>query len=342
MSWCDEEFFTLGAYQADVDSGKILLGKGGEVQSTDSIPAGDGFFLKQFYTREYLIYRPREILLIDRQELLQGLGPVPSASFVSLSTEDETYEQDFQELMRSLGLSLEKVVLVSRESFKASDPGKARRSVFARSLTFASGTPYGLWHGDRGIVGSTPEVLYSIEAGKLRTFALAGTAPKGQEEELLASEKDRHEHDLVVRDIEEKLAPFATEIETGAIATVPFAKLIHLKTSIEARLRPSVDLASLTNGLSPTAALGGYPTSRALAFLQRTKYAAKFPQRTFGSAFGLTQGARTQALVMIRNVQWDQTAFYIESGGGVVRESLLENELAEIHLKRAVIRGHYL
>jgi anthranilate/para-aminobenzoate synthase component I len=45
---------------------------------------------------------------------------------------------------------------------------------------------------------------------------------------------------------------------------------------------------------------------------------------------------------MIRNVQWQNDKFFIESGGGVVADSNFAQELAEIQLKRSVIKNFYL
>jgi isochorismate synthase EntC len=49
-----------------------------------------------------------------------------------------------------------------------------------------------------------------------------------------------------------------------------------------------------------------------------------------------------QFIVAIRNVQWKDHQLFIECGGGVVPESVLEKEIEEIHLKRNTIRKHYL
>ncbi len=94
--------------------------------------------------------------------------------------------------------------------------------------------------------------------------------------------------------------------------------------------------------LSPTAALGGYPTLEAMNFLKETEYQKENPKRYFGSAFGYKSEKINQVLVAIRNVQWNPLKLWIESGGGVVSGSELENELNEVRLKRNIIKDHYL
>ncbi|NCY26052.1 MAG: hypothetical protein EBX37_14780, partial [Alphaproteobacteria bacterium] len=91
-------------------------------------------------------------------------------------------------------------------------------------------TPFGLWNKDYGVIGSTPEVLFHLHGETLNTFALAGTAKTGEEEKLLRSEKDLHEHGLVVKDICEKLTPFLKNLNVHKTHLHPFKSLIHLKT----------------------------------------------------------------------------------------------------------------
>lgn len=344
MHWCDEEFFLRGAFEADVKSDRILLGKGGEVSRVRSFTkhAKTSFYLKDFFSNEYIQYIPRETIRVSKKELIESLEQIQPVSFISTGTEDQLYERDFASLSQSFGLSLDKVVLISREEFKANNFSSAKLNLFQRSLRFGAGFSYGFWNEDYGIVGSTPEVLYSLEQNKLNTFALAGTAKKGQEEELLHSDKDRHEHDLVIRDLEEKLSRFSKTIDIGATHIIGFKDIIHMRTDIEAELKAETDLAELTSLLSPTAALGGYPKERALKFLLNTEYYKKYPERFFGSAFGVISEELNQFVVMIRNVQWKNKTFFIESGGGVVPESHLSKELEEINWKRSVIRSHYL
>lgn len=95
------------------------------------------------------------------------------------------------------------------------------------------------------------------------------------------------------------------------------------------------ELASL---LGPTAALGGYPQDKAQDFIKSSNYFQKHSDRKFGGVVGIEKGESAYALVAIRNIQWDKDTYWIESGGGVVKESKVENELAEIRRKRKVIR----
>lgn len=343
MQWCDEDFFKLGAYQAHVESGKILLAKGGHLKRTTQLEKSSSpqFFIKDFFTDQYLLYVPQETKLFDLKDLIAQIQ-MGAVRFDSTGTEDKIYESDFAKLLHSFNQELKKVVLVSRESYKATDFFSAKKALFLKSLQFGTGTPYGFWNSDYGVCGSTPETLFSLNGSTLKTFALAGTSKKGFEKDLLDSKKDRVEHNFVIDDLLEKLSSFSTKIDVDGTKVVSFKDIIHLRTDVTASLKNNADLFKLTSLLSPTAALGGYPKDLALKFLKATSYQKKYPNRYFGSAFGLFSADFSQVLVMIRNVQWQGDKFFIESGGGVVADSNFAQELAEIQLKRSVIKNFYL
>jgi isochorismate synthase EntC len=101
-------------------------------------------------------------------------------------------------------------------------------------------------------------------------------------------------------------------------------------------------LLELTEIFSPTAALGGRPQNLALAFLEKTLYNQKYPNRTFGSAFGFYSADHAKFIVAIRNIQWNKNDLYIESGAGIVNDSQLPLELEEIGRKRNSILQYYL
>ncbi|MFA5584718.1 MAG: chorismate-binding protein, partial [Bacteriovoracaceae bacterium] len=159
---------------------------------------------------------------------------------------------------------------------------------------------------------------------------------------LIKSSKDLHEHNIVVDDIKEKLSPFCNEIHIGKTYLHPFKHIVHLRTDFKTTIKEVGQFINLTTQMSPTAALGGYPMNESISFLKKTQYAQKFPQRIFGSVMGLVKNKELTSVVMIRNLQWMNEKFIIECGGGVVEESILENELSEISLKRSIIKKNYL
>ena len=105
-------------------------------------------------------------------------------------------------------------------------------------------------------------------------MALAGSAARGatpDEDEslaaqLLASAKDRHEHQLVVDAIRAHLANAAGDLDVPAAPRVlKLRNIQHLLTPIAGRLRRPEGVLRLARRLHPTPAMGGVPPERALA-----------------------------------------------------------------------------
>ena len=336
-----DEFFSFGAMLADTEKNELILASGGEITSVKK-EVGTYFFAKDFYSDTFTFYYPQNILKISLTEAIAFFERYQLNPQITESVNfDYLYEFDFNAFKSNLD-KLQKVVLISREEFKVDSFQQALKHFFYSALNFGTGYPYGFWNQTSGILGATPELLFKVADEKLKTFALAGTAKRELGDELLASVKDRHEHNIVIDDIKEKISPFCHDISIGHTHLHPFKQIVHLRTDFQAKVNSDFDFVSLAKKMSPTAALGGYPMNESLKFLKQTKYAQNFPHRIFGSVMGLVTPDETLSVVMIRNIQWAGEKFIIECGGGVVAESLLANELAEIELKRNVIKKNYL
>ena len=336
-----DEFFSFGAMIADTENDELVLASGGDI-SSKRLEVPTYFFAKDFYSDSFTYYYPKSILRVGLKEALSYFERFKSTPSIIESTNfDHIYESDFNNFKSKLG-ELQKVVLISREEFKVNNFKDTLKHFFYSALNFGTGYPYGYWNQTQGILGASPELLYRIRGNELSTFALAGTAKKEEGEKLLQSHKDRHEHNIVIDDIREKLTPYCQDIVVGETHLHPFKHIVHLRTDFKAHLNPDADFVKLTQEMSPTAALGGYPMKASMRFLADTAYARRFPNRIFGSVMGLVTPESTTAVVMIRNLQWNNEKFIIECGGGVVSESILENELSEIELKRNIIKKNYL
>ncbi|MGC8856382.1 MAG: isochorismate synthase, partial [Anaerolineae bacterium] len=126
--------------------------------------------------------------------------------------------------------------------------------------------------------GATPERLIRVDRQTLTTLALAGSTHRGltpAEDEalaadLLASPKDRHEHAIVVEHIRRRLAPLTENLSlpsTPDILRLP--NIQHLRTPIQARLRPGISALNVVAALHPTPAVGGQPLAPALELIPR-------------------------------------------------------------------------
>ena len=199
---------------------------------------------------------------------------------------------------------------------------------------------YGYWSETTGILGATPEVLFSKNKSRLRTMALAGTLPKSEvthRRPLSEDPKEIHEHQLVVDDIAGQLQGLG-ELRVGPLETIELPTLFHLKTQIDLSLDSDsqMDVSQLTALLHPTPALGVSPRSAGYTWL--ASHPGQQDRGLFGGPilFRLSP-EKIMALVAIRNIEWNSQGIKVGTGGGVVAASQLEREWLELQQKREAV-----
>ncbi|RRJ30270.1 isochorismate synthase [Halocatena pleomorpha] len=191
----------------------------------------------------------------------------------------------------------------------------------------------------RHFLGATPERLVSLRGQSIHTGALAGTIGRGntpEEDERLArelqeSEKNAHEHDLVVNAIREQLAPFTRQITTDDRRVRRFATVQHLETPMSAKLAREEHVLSLVEALHPTPAVGGLPPDRALTTIRTTE---PFDRGWYAAPVGWfdTEGNGSFA-VALRSAVATQDVATLFAGVGIVSDSDPDDEWDEVQLK---------
>jgi isochorismate synthase len=208
----------------------------------------------------------------------------------------------------------------------AAEPG-ATRFLFEREGT--------------AFVGRTPERLVQLAGGRIRCDALAGSIPRGDDDHermtaLLASEKDRREHDLVVRGIVEDLAWFA---DLGDVSRPPRIRTLrtvhHLHTPLEGTVRGTPHLFELAAALHPTAAVAGRPRARAVAFLKERE---GLDRGWYAAPVGWVDGdGEGELFVALRSAALRGGVAWAYAGAGVVAGSDPGAEWRETGAKAASI-----
>ncbi len=194
-------------------------------------------------------------------------------------------------------------------------------------------------------LGATPERLVRLTDSRLSTTALAGSAPRDPDpatdralgEALLASEKDRVEHRLVVDAIRDALAGYSPSVpDTPRLLRL--ATIQHLETPIEARLSGPGDVLEAAARLHPTPALGGTPLEAALELIRELE---DHDRGWYGGAVGWIDGRGDGDLaVAIRSLLLRGETVTAFAGAGIVAGSDPDSEVREIELKlRAVLAG---
>ncbi|HEY9897940.1 MAG TPA: isochorismate synthase [Pantanalinema sp.] len=204
-------------------------------------------------------------------------APVPRAERLADQGDRDRWAQAIRQALAETA-SVPKVVL-SREirlrSLEAIDPwavldGFSRTSPGHRfCFRFDAGSAF---------VGATPERLISVTGDRIMADGLAGTRRRGRdaaEDALLASmmladDKERREHDFVVRFIREGLAPLCASLTIADAPTVLRTPTVqHLYTPVTGRLDPDTSLKDVLSALYPTPAVCGTPREAARASVRR-------------------------------------------------------------------------
>ena len=188
-------------------------------------------------------------------------------------------------------------------------------------------------------LGATPERLFKRTGRELLSEIIAGTRPRGSTVgedqrfayELLTSDKDQLEHDIVRKSIRQKLHRFVDHIEVDSHASVlRLARKQHLRSEVVATLKDGVEEGQLLDRMHPTPAVGGYPTENALPEIARLE---PFNRGWYAAPIGWIGRDEAEFVVGIRSGRMDGSRLTLFSGAGIVSGSEPEQEWAEIENK---------
>ncbi len=295
------------------------------------------FFTQNFFGNKCEKSTPKEILVVEKSHLLDlVLRNLKEKCIISeVSNDDDLYQSDTEQVLSLLNddSSFSKFVTISKADFKWN---KVHPLSQLKNLLELNGSLYGRWNDKCGHLGVSPEPLIVKKDKYWKTRSLAGTISmnkEGYEETLMSDSKEIFEHQLVVKDIKEKLDMLNFKTDVKELRTIPFGDIAHLCTDINWQTDDD-NFLDVVKAVSPTAALGAYPSS-ALHHLKELQYYENHKdERVFGGVFGLVTGNKGMSLVIIRNIFWDQNFVQVHSGTGIVKDSIVENELDEVLIKR--------
>lgn len=234
---------------------------------------------------------------------------------------------------------LRKVVLARSVRVRGgpSDPIAALRML---SAGYPGCTLFAVARGARCFLGATPECLVRVRGGEVSAMALAGTAPRGRDDEedrrlgelLLASSKDRIEHAAVVDLLREDLAGACTEVSADyGPDLMKVANVQHLCTPLTAKIRPPLTLLDLVARLHPTPAVGGVPRETALEWIRRHE---GLDRGWYAGPVGwVDQRGEGEFAVAIRSALLHGDEAVLFAGCGIVADSDPDQEYAESRLK---------
>ena len=218
-----------------------------------------------------------------------------------------------------------------------------------RMLRTTNPSPYLFYFtsDDMELAGASPETLVKLEDGVLHTFPLAGTRPRGKtreedlalEAELLADEKERAEHNMLVdlgRNDIGKISRFGTVEVEEYMAVQRYSHVMHLGSTVRGELREGLDAVDAIDAILPAGTLSGAPKLRAMEIIDQLE---NNKRGTYGGAIGyLDFTGNLDVCIAIRLAFQKNGKVFVRSGAGIVADSVPEKEYQEcINKAQAVV-----
>lgn len=317
-----------------------IIARGRPEHSAHPDPERASFFTPDFFLRDekpWRIYPDASAVSPDSLAQLLGDG-VPERHWEAF--DEGAFATSFGKITEAfragcLQKAVPAVFQTSRGALTITERARALRSL---ANLPAGLMPYGWWDEDGGAIGASPEILFENDGVEVRTAAVAGTARSGAPPgEMLDDPKERGEHRLVLDDIETRLSTIG-RVTRGATRLWRIGMLSHLRTDLRVTPDRMPGFMTLIGLLHPTPAVGIAPRGDWRAVIADIDGA---PRGHFAAPFGLElPGGHSRCLVAIRGVQWNRDTARCGAGCGIVPESKLERELAELRLKISATRGN--
>ena len=266
-----------------------------------------------------------------------GATPLPEIAWSGLG--DADVRRVFDEILNQIQngeLKKSVPVLTERGILHRGEPAALVKAIIGAPNTLWG---YGYREGVEGMIGATPEQLFTVEDGVLSTMAVAGTAPRHEVADFPSDPKEIREHELVADYLEDLLSPFGV-VERDERSLLDLGSIVHFITRLKVVLdNGQGDLNELIRCLHPTPALGACPRGEG-ALRQLVDYRERLGvPDDFGAPFGALHEGFFQGLVAIRNVSWIGRAVALPSGVGLVQGSRFDREWRELALKRNSVKS---
>ncbi|OUM95513.1 MAG: anthranilate synthase [Thermobacillus sp. ZCTH02-B1] len=191
---------------------------------------------------------------------------------------------------------------------------------------------------DFRLVSASPELLVAMRGGRLTTRPIAGTRRRGRTpeedrrmaEELLASEKERAEHIMLV-DLERndlgRISKYGTVRVKELMTIESYSHVMHLVSQVEGELQDGKDALDVIGAVFPGGTITGAPKVRTMEILEELEPTRRGPY--YGSLGWIDYSGDMEFNILIRTMVVRDGHVHIQAGGGVVIDSDPEREYKE-------------
>ncbi len=236
-------------------------------------------------------------------------------------------------------------------SQRLSVPFHARPVDVYRALRALNPSPYMFFLDleQMHVAGSSPELIYQVENGRVIVRPLAGTLPRGataeedrrNAERLLADPKECAEHlmliDLARNDVG-RIAESGTVTVPEQMAIEKYSHVMHIVSQVEGDLRADLSPMQVLRACFPAGTLSGAPKIRAIEIIQELE---PIRRNLYGGAIGyINWWGETDLAIGIRTAMIKDGQLHVQAGAGIVADSDPGKEWEETMNKgRALFRA---
>jgi anthranilate synthase component 1 len=217
-----------------------------------------------------------------------------------------------------------------------------------RALRMVNPSPYMyfLKDGDTAVAGSSPEILVRVEGRRVETRPIAGTRPRGAtaeedarlERELLADEKERAEHLMLVdlgRNDLGRVSRFGSVTVPEFMQVERYSHVMHIESSVVGELAPGRDALDALVAAFPAGTLSGAPKIRAMEIIDELEPARR---GLYGGALGyLDLRGNLDFCIAIRTIVLAAGRATVQAGAGIVADSDPPTEQRETEAKAGAL-----
>jgi len=192
--------------------------------------------------------------------------------------------------------------------------------------------------GDAHIVGSSPEILVRLEGDKVTVRPIAGTRRRGKTEEedraleadMKNDPKECSEHIMLVdlgRNDVGRVAEIGSVTVTDLMVTEFYSHVMHLVSNVEGTLKKGLDAFDVFRACFPAGTVSGAPKVRAMEIIEELEPTKRGVYA--GSVGYFSYSGNMDTCIAIRTLVIKSVKVYLQTGAGIVAESVPENEYWE-------------
>ena len=199
---------------------------------------------------------------------------------------------------------------------------------------------------DLELMSTSPETLVRLDKGRLATFPVAGSRPRGKTDEedaalvkdLLKDEKELSEHNMLVdlgRNDLGRISRYGSVEVTEYQMIHKYSGIMHICSQVEGDIQEGRDALDAIAAVLPAGTLSGAPKIRACQIIEELEQEER---GIYGGALGYIDfTGNMDTCIAIRMAVRKDDMVYVQAGGGIVADSVPETEYEESGNKAAAV-----